>query len=105
MDRHRLAKIIFWFGVGIVLGLLVNSLTACGPTPEPARFATQTPVSSVQQQVIQDEGDGNCWWENLANPVIDCSARKLYCKGTLGTYMECVFIRCGTNPVLSCIGW
>ena len=107
MSRYRLARLVFWIGVGIILGLVVNSLTSCGPTPQPyvvqpAQVVQATPVS-VQQQAVEATGRANCEWAKITNPVPDCSTRKMVCKTALGTYMECVFIRCGTSPVLSCI--
>ena len=106
MSRYRLAKLVFWIGVGIILGLLVNSLASCGPTPQPyvvqpAQVVQATPVS-VQQQAVEDVSRPDCEWAKITNPVPDCSARKLVCKSALGAYMDCVFIRCGTNITLSC---
>ena len=105
MDRRRVVIVLFWFATGILLAVLVTSLSSCGPTPGPQYVQpVQATSASVQQQAIEESAPStNCKWVKIANPVESCSARKLACGSALGTYMECVFIRCGTSPVLSCI--
>ena len=102
MDRYRIARLIFWFGVGVIIGFLVVSLTSCGP-PTPQPYVVQpAQVVSVQQSAIDGVVDEKCEWKSIANPVVTCSARVLNCKSGLGI-TECVFVRCGEGTSLSCI--
>jgi len=100
----------------VVFVLLLNG---CG-VPQETPATTPIPVGEIieydysgynidaemarQYRAAVREVTANFTWESITNPTLDCSARRLRYTPGLRT-VECIFIRCGEYPVLSCAGW
>ena len=97
MDRHRVARILFWFGIGIILGILVNSLVSCGPTPTPA-MQPVTPTAVIEQQQV---GIVEYGWQHVDGPSGCRSAVQFYISEGRRVYTGGTMVYCGDAPSIA----
>ena len=113
MDRYRIARLIFWFGIVVILWFLVVSLTSCGPTPQPITVQFHPTPVSVQQQAVEYTAEDlqsrdlrlrheyNWASESLQNFQLTCPSKILMRDGE----DFCVVVKCDSVGVAISCNW